>query len=91
MDKVRPQLYGLKFDAPGTQVMLDKKNHHLHKPVLIGEIKKEGQFKVVHSSKGLVAPEPWSIYTSPCKSCDHVQFGGTYDISNCDKKVAVTK
>ncbi|MCH9022548.1 MAG: urea ABC transporter substrate-binding protein [Planctomycetes bacterium] len=91
VDKVRPQLYGLKFDAPGTQVMLDKKNHHLHKPVLIGEIKKDGQFKVVHSSKGLVAPEPWSIYTSPCKSCDHVKFGGTYDISNCDKKVAATQ
>ena len=78
VDKVRKAVYGMKFKAPGGDVKLDERNHHLHKPVLIGEIKKDGQFKVVWKSKGLVAPEPWSIYTSPDKGCDHVDHGGTY-------------
>lgn len=78
VDKVRKAAYGMTFDAPGGKVKMDEKNHHLHKPVLIGEIKKDGQFKVVWKSKGLVAPEPWSAYTSPDKGCDHVDHQGTY-------------
>jgi urea transport system substrate-binding protein len=78
VDKVRKAVYGMKFNAPGMPVMMDPKNHHLHKPVLIGEIKKDGQFKVVWKTPGLVAPEPWSEYTSPDKSCDWVNHNGTY-------------
>jgi urea transport system substrate-binding protein len=78
VDKVRKAAYGMKFAAPGTEVMMDARNHHLHKPVLIGEIKKDGMFKMVWKSKGLVAPEPWSIYTSADKGCDHVDHAGTY-------------
>jgi urea transport system substrate-binding protein len=78
VDKVRPAIYGLGFKAPGGDVKYDERNHHLHKPVLIGEIKKDGQFKTVWKSKGLVAPEPWSQYTSPDKGCDHVDHEGTY-------------
>ena len=36
-------------------------NHHLTKPVLIGEIKANGQFAVVYESKP-IAPHPWSPY-----------------------------
>jgi urea transport system substrate-binding protein len=75
---VRKAIYGATFQAPGGMVKIDERNHHLHKPVLIGEIKKDGQFKIVWKSKGLVAPEPWSIYTSPDKGCDHVDHTGTY-------------
>jgi len=78
VDKVRKAAYGMKFKAPGMEVMMDARNHHLHKPVLIGEIKKDGQFKVVWKTPGLVAPEPWSVYTSPDKGCDHVDHEGTY-------------
>jgi urea transport system substrate-binding protein len=46
--------------------------------VLIGEILKDGQFKVVSKSKGLVKAEPWSVYTSPDKGCDWVKEKGTY-------------
>ena len=46
--------------------------------MLIGEILKDGQFKVVSRSKGLVKAEPWSKYTSPDKGCDWVQHQGTY-------------
>lgn len=78
--KVRPALYGLKFDGPGGMVMMDEKNHHLHKPVLIGEIRKDGQFKIVFETDGLVAPDPWDDITSADKDCDHVNHMGTYTI-----------
>jgi urea transport system substrate-binding protein len=78
VDKVRKAVYGMKFNAPGMPVKFDERNHHLHKPVLIGEIKADGQFKVVWKTKGLVKPEPWSEYTSPDKGCDWVDHQGTY-------------
>ena len=78
VDKVSKAVAGMKFKAPGMEVMFDPRNHHLHKPVLIGEIKKDGQFKVVWKSPGLVTPEPWSKYTSPDKGCDWIDHQGTY-------------
>jgi urea transport system substrate-binding protein len=37
-------------------------NHHLHKPVMIGEIKGDGQFSVVWKTKGTVRAQPWSPF-----------------------------
>ena len=78
VDAVRTAVYGQKFLAPGGEIMMDEVNHHTNKPVLIGEILKDGQFKVVWRSKGLVKPEPWSEYTNPEKGCDWVKHQGTY-------------
>tara|TARA_A100001037_G_C15152035_1_gene639967 strand:- start:36 stop:1343 length:1308 start_codon:yes stop_codon:yes gene_type:complete len=78
VDAVRKATYGTGFNAPGGFKKIDERNHHLHKPVLIGEIKRNGQFRVVNSTKGLVKPEPWSKYTSPDKGCDWVDHKGTY-------------
>ena len=75
---VRKAVYGQTFLAPGGQIKMDEANHHTYKPVLIGEILKDGQFKVVSRSKGLVKAEPWSKYTSPDKGCDWVKEKGTY-------------
>jgi urea transport system substrate-binding protein len=75
---VRKAVYGQKFLAPGGEIKMHDYNHHTWKPVLIGEILKDGQFKVVSRSKGLVEPEPWSKYTSPDKGCDWVKHQGTY-------------
>jgi urea transport system substrate-binding protein len=76
--KVRKAAYGLTIESPTGPVHMDERNQHLHKPVMIGKIMKDGQFKVVWKSKGLVAPEPWSIYVSPDKGCDHLDHEGTY-------------
>jgi urea transport system substrate-binding protein len=76
---VRKALYGMKFEAPSGSVKIDERNHHTWRPVLVGEIRKDGQFKIVHSSKGLVKPEPWSEYTNPDKGCDWVDHQGTYE------------
>ncbi|HMZ54648.1 MAG TPA: urea ABC transporter substrate-binding protein [Nitrospira sp.] len=78
VNAVRKAVYGQKFLAPGGEIMMDEANHHTHKPVLIGEIMKDGQIKVVWRSKGLVKPEPWSEYTNPDKGCDWVKHQGTY-------------
>jgi len=78
VDAVRKAVYGQEFLAPGGKIKMDEANHHTYKPVLIGEILKDGQFKVVSRSKGLVRAEPWSQYTSPDKGCDWVKQKGTY-------------
>ena len=78
VDAVRKAVYGQEFLAPGGKIKMHENNHHAYKPVLIGEILKNGQFKVVSRTKGLVEPEPWSKYTSPDKGCDWVGHQGTY-------------
>jgi len=37
-------------------------NHHITKPVLIGEIQEDGQFEIVWETSGLVAGDAWSDY-----------------------------
>ena len=44
----------------GTAVM--GKNHHISKPVLIGEIQGDGQFETVWKTKGLVKGDAWSDF-----------------------------
>jgi urea transport system substrate-binding protein len=41
---------------------MDEKNHHLHKPVFIGEVKADGQFNVVWKTPGPVKAQPWSPF-----------------------------
>ena len=65
VDKVRAEIYGLEFDAPGGKKKMDLRNQHTYKPVYIGEILKDGQFKIVWQSKGLVKPDSYSEYLWP--------------------------
>ncbi|MGD8595224.1 MAG: urea ABC transporter substrate-binding protein [Gammaproteobacteria bacterium] len=62
VDKVEQAMIGI--EAPnltgGTAKML--KNHHLTKPVLIGEIQDDGQFAVVWQTDGLVPGDAWSDF-----------------------------
>ncbi len=63
VDKVIAAMGGQKFKAPsGFEVEMDPKNHHLHKPVFIGEVKADGQFNVVWKTKGPIKARPWSPY-----------------------------
>jgi len=62
-DKVVVAMAGQKFNAPdGFDIKMDEKNHHLWKPVFIGEIQANGQFNVVWKTKGPVRAQPWSQY-----------------------------
>jgi urea transport system substrate-binding protein len=59
-DKVIDALPGIEAAnlTGGTSKMLP--NHHITKPVFIGEIKDNGQFDVVWKTEGLVPGEAWS-------------------------------
>ncbi|WPB56204.1 urea ABC transporter substrate-binding protein [Xylophilus sp. GOD-11R] len=62
-DKVIAAMAGQTFKAPdGFTIKMDEKNHHLHKPVFVGEIKADGQFNVVWKTPGPVQAKPWSPY-----------------------------
>jgi urea transport system substrate-binding protein len=41
-------------------------NHHMAKPVMIGEVQADGQFSIVYQSKAL-PPKPWSPYVEANK------------------------
>jgi urea transport system substrate-binding protein len=45
-------------------------NHHITKPVMIGEIRADGQFDVVWQTKGLVPGDAWSDFLEGSKDLD---------------------
>ena len=47
VDKVRVAMIGQTVAAPSGFTLAMDGNHHLHKPVMIGEIRGDGQFNVV--------------------------------------------
>lgn len=61
VDAVREAMYGQEFPnlTGGTAVMLP--NHHLTKPVLIGEIRADGQFDIVFQTEE-VPGDAWTDY-----------------------------
>ncbi|MGL4407174.1 urea ABC transporter substrate-binding protein [Zoogloea sp.] len=62
-DKVIAAMGGQTFVSPsGFTLKMDETNHHLHKPVFIGEVKGDGQFNVVWKTKGPVRAQPWSPF-----------------------------
>ena len=62
-DKVIAAMAGQTFASPnGFTMKMDETNHHLWKPVFIGEIQADGQFKVVWKTKGTIRAQPWSPF-----------------------------
>ncbi|WP_234497080.1 urea ABC transporter substrate-binding protein [Vibrio maritimus] len=61
-EEVQDALIGVSVPnlSGGYSTMLP--NHHITKPVLIGEIQDDGQFDVVWETTGLVAGDAWSNY-----------------------------
>src|SRR6202163_2301872 len=64
VDKVRVAMIGQKFAAPSGFTLEMDGNHHLHKPVMIGEVRADGQFNVVWRTKTAIRAQPWSPYIS---------------------------
>jgi len=64
-DKVIAAVGGQTFKAPsGFALKMDETNHHLHKPVFIGEIRPDGQFNVVWKTKAPIRAQPWSPFVA---------------------------
>ncbi|MEL0089527.1 MAG: transporter substrate-binding protein, partial [Rhodospirillales bacterium] len=62
VDAVRQAMYGQKVKNLTGGVAVMNVNHHLSKPVLIGEVQADGQFETVWSTKGVVVGDAWSDY-----------------------------
>ncbi|MFA5948763.1 MAG: urea ABC transporter substrate-binding protein [Hyphomicrobium sp.] len=69
-DKVIDVLPGI--EAPNLTGGISKMlpNHHITKPVLIGEIKADGQFETVWKTKDLVAGDAWTDYLPGSKDLE---------------------
>ena len=72
-NKVREALVGVSFDAPEGKVTVQS-NHHVEKRVLIGEVQKDGMFKILED-KGFVKPLAWNQFVPETKgfTCDWTQ------------------
>jgi len=61
-DKVEQAMIGVSVkNLTGGDAVMNK-NHHLSKPVLIGEIQEDGQFLVVSETDGTVPGDAWSDF-----------------------------
>ncbi|WP_226781622.1 urea ABC transporter substrate-binding protein [Oceaniglobus trochenteri] len=81
VDAVRAKMYGQEYPnlTGGTAVM--NGNHHLSKPVLIGEIQEDGQFDIV-SQTDVVAGDAWTDFlpASAVLKSDWMELGcGMYN------------
>lgn len=62
VDPVREAMYGQKMDAPCGYTLEMHRNHHLSKPVMIGEVMENGQFNIVWKTPGPIVAENWSPF-----------------------------
>ena len=88
VDAVRQAMAGQTVQSPsGYEITMDGKNHHLHKPVVIGEITEDGQFDIVWQTDGPVRAHAWSPhipesakkvadweYPHACGNCEEPKF-----------------
>ena len=61
-DAVEQAMIGISLPNLTGGIAVMNKNHHLSKPVLIGEIQEDGQFLVVSETEGTVPGDAWSDF-----------------------------
>ena len=62
VDAVRQAMYGQEVKNLTGGIAVMNANHHLSKPVLIGEIQGDGQFATVWETDGVVVGDAWSDF-----------------------------
>jgi len=62
VDAVEQAMIGQETENLTGGIAVMNKNHHLSKPVLIGEIQDDGQFEVVWETDGVVPGDAWSDF-----------------------------
>ena len=62
VDAVRKAMYGQKVKAPSGFELEMGDNHHLYKPVMIGEVRADGQFSIVYQTPKTIRAQPWSPF-----------------------------
>ena len=72
-NEVRKALIGVSFDAPQGKIEVQP-NHHTTELVMIGEVQKDGMFKIIED-KGVLKPVAWNQFVPETKgyTCDWTQ------------------
>ena len=70
VDKVEQAMIGIEVPNMTGGIAKMLPNHHLTKPVLIGEIQDDGQFSVVWKTDGTVPGDAWSDYLPGSKDIE---------------------
>ncbi|BCJ91513.1 ABC transporter substrate-binding protein [Terrihabitans soli] len=70
VDKVIDTLPGIEVPNLTGGISKVLPNHHITKPVLIGEIKDDGQFDIVWKTDGLVPGDAWTDFLEGSKDLD---------------------
>ena len=55
-------MYGQKVRSPSGFDVVMNTNHHLSKPVLIGEIQDDGQFEIVSATETAIVGDAWTDF-----------------------------
>jgi urea transport system substrate-binding protein len=66
VDAVRQAMIGRKVKSPSGYEVEMLSNHHMAKPLMVGEVQANGQFSVVYQTKAL-PPKAWSPYVEANK------------------------
>ena len=75
------------FKSPsGYVIQMDAKNHHLHKPVVIGEVTDDGQFEIVWKTEGPIRAEAWSPFI-PDSAKKVADWTYPWVCGNCNKPI----
>ena len=88
VDAVRQAMYGQKVRSPSGFDVVMNTNHHLSKPVLIGEIQADGQFEIVSETETAIVGDAWTdflpesakltadwTYPWVCGNCEKPKYG----------------
>jgi urea transport system substrate-binding protein len=84
VDAVRQAMYGQKVRNLTGGVAVMNVNHHLSKPVLIGEIQPDGQFDTVWRTKDVVVGDAWSDFIPESKKLT-ADWTFPWVCGNCEK------
>jgi urea transport system substrate-binding protein len=89
VDAVRQAMYGQKVKNLTGGMSVMNTNHHLSKPVLIGEVQADGQFDTVWSTDGLVKGDAWSDFIPESKKLT-ADWTYPWVCGNCTKPAYLT-
>jgi urea transport system substrate-binding protein len=84
IDAVRQAMYGQKVTALSGYDVVMNTNHHLSKPVMIGEIQSDGQFDVVWQTDEAIKADAWSPFI-PASAKLTADWSYPWVCGNCKK------
>ncbi len=89
VDAVRQAMYGQNVRSLSGYDVTMNTNHHLSKPVMIGEIQDDGQFDIVWQTDGVVVGDAWSDFI-PESSKLTADWTFPWVCGNCEQPIFVS-